>query len=237
MPIGVCLSLNPLNLKKNQDLVHRETGLRMPVISGLNRILRLVLVAAVVLVLAGCREIFTGKREARGVWFSRFEYAGRDPEKARHRITEVLEKARRARLNMVFFQVRGHGDAYYRSSLEPWAEPLSGRLGRDPGWDPLVYAVDEAHRLGLELHAWVNTFTAWRGKRPPPETVPPSPYLAHPEWLVCDREGRPMPLTEGYVYFSPGVPEARRHIIEVAREIVANYDVDGIHFDYLRYPE
>jgi len=190
----------------------------------------------------GCRdEVLTGKREARGVWMSRFEYSGQamrgDQEASKRSIRTVFEQARKARLNMVFFQVRGNGDAYYRSSLEPWAETLSGTLGQDPGWDPLEFAVREAHALGLELHVWVNTFPIWRGTRLPPEVTPRPVILSHPEWMVCDSAGVPMPLNEGYVNLSPGVPEARQHVFNVVAEIVERYDVDGIHFDYIRYPE
>ena len=192
---------------------------------------------------SGCRdEVFTGKREARGVWMSRFEYAGEqrraDPEASQRHIRAVFARARAARLNMVFFQVRGNGDAYYRSTLEPWAESLTGTLGPDPGWDPLAFALGEAHALGLELHVWINTFPIWRGMDLPPEEVVPRPIvLAHPDWLVCDSAGVPMSLSEHYVNLSPGVPDARQHILNVVAEIVEGYDIDGIHFDYIRYPE
>jgi uncharacterized lipoprotein YddW (UPF0748 family) len=185
----------------------------------------------------GCKEVLSGKAEGRGVWVSRYEYADANPAKAKARITEIFEQARRAKLNMVFFQIRGNGDAYYKSKYEPWAEPLTGELGKDPGWDPLEYAVGEAHRLGLELHAWINTFTVLHGTKPLIPTIPPSPYLVHPEWVVCDSHGAPMKPTDGYVFISPGIPAVRQYTINVALDIVNNYDVDGIHFDYIRYPE
>lgn len=189
------------------------------------------------LFVTSCREVYSGKREARGVWVSRFDYASADSNAAKAKITDIFAKARKARLNMVFFQVRGNGDAFYRSAYEPWAAALTGKLGADPGWDPLAYAVGEAHRHGLEFHAWVNTFPVWRGPEPPPETTPRSPYLAHPEWIVCDGEGRPMPPGNEYISFSPGIPAARQYIIGVVLDIVRHYDVDGIHFDYIRYPD
>ena len=195
------------------------------------------LILGTILALTGCNEVFTGKREARGVWFSRFEYADIDSTKSKARITEILERARSAKFNMIFFQVRGAGDAYYKSQYEPWAEALTGTLGKDPGWDPLEYAVREAHRLGLELHVWINTFTIWSGKKPPMESSPPSPYLVHPEWLVCGINGKPMPLNDHYVYISPGAPEARKYVVDVILDIVNKYDIDGVHFDYVRYPE
>ncbi len=195
------------------------------------------LIVLTIFALTGCKEVFTGKREARGVWISRFEYADVDSAKSKARITEIFERARTAKLNMIFFQVRGTGDAYYKSQFEPWAEPLTGTLGKDPGWDPLEYALHEAHRLGLELHVWINVFTIWSGKKPPVESSPRSVYLDHPEWLVCGADGKPMPLNEHYVNISPGVPEARSHVVKVALDIVNNYDIDGVHFDYVRYPE
>lgn len=191
--------------------------------------------------LAGCgRKIFTGKREARGVWMSRFEYANKDPEVSKQKIRTVFERARTARFNMVFFQVRGNGDAFYKSSYEPWAASLTDSLGKDPGWDPLEFAVGEAHRLGLEIHAWTNVFPYWRGPALPPSSEPPQPYRAHPEWIVCDKDGKPMsvnPPANDYIWASPGIPAVRQHVRNVVMDIVNHYDIDGIHFDYVRYPE
>lgn len=196
-----------------------------------------------VLHFGGCgRAVFTGKREARGVWMSRFEYATdrtrNNPEAGRALIRDVFERSRKARFNMVFFQVRGNGDAFYRSAYEPWSAMLTGTLGMDPGWDPLEFAVSEAHRLGLELHAWVNTFPIWRGTTPPPESSPRQMFLEHPGWVVCDSSGVPMEISANdYVWGSPGNPEVREHVLNVVRDIVERYDIDGVHFDYIRYPE
>ncbi len=191
--------------------------------------------------LVGCgREVFTGKREARGVWMSRFEYAGKDSNAAKAKIQSTFEKARKAKFNMIFFQVRGAGDAFYKSSFEPWSDMLSDSLGKDPGWDPLAFAISQAHRLGLELHCWINTFPLWHGTRPPQESIPRQPYLAHPDWIVCDISGKPMPITPGsgeYIWASPGIPAVQQHIINVALDIAEHYDIDGLHFDYVRYPE
>ncbi len=209
-------------------------SLRIPVV---------LLMAAASVLLTGCgRTVFTGKREARGVWMSRFEYATdrtrNNPEAGRQLIRSVFENARHARFNMVFFQVRGNADVFYRSDLEPWSAMLTGSLGRDPGCDPLAVAVEEAHRLGMELHVWINTFPIWRGTTVPPETVPRQIFLDHPEWIVCDSSGAPMKIERNdYVWGSPGNPALRSHVLDVVREIIGRYDVDGIHFDYVRYPE
>ena len=199
----------------------------------MNRFLTISILVVFTLLLFGCKEVFFGKREARGVWVSRYEYAGTNPAAAKERITEIFEQARKAKLNMVFFQIRGSGDAYYKSSYEPWAESLTGQLGKDPGWDPLEYAIGEAHRLGLELHAWINAFPVFRGTKPLPVTTPESAYLLHPEWIVCDEHGMPMKSSDGYVFISPGIPQAREYTLSVAMDIVNRYDIDGIHFDYI----
>lgn len=202
----------------------------------------LLLLAFVVLQFGCDHQVFTGKREARGVWMSRFELSADslrgNPAATQAHIRSVFERARSARLNMVFFQVRGNADALYSSRYEPWSSLLTGELGKDPGWDPLQFAVDEAHRLGLELHAWFNTFPVWRGPAVPRETTPRPIALDHPEWIVRDSAGVPMSLTQnGYVWGSPGNPALREHILNVVRDITERYDIDGIHFDYVRYPE
>ncbi|NOZ75217.1 MAG: family 10 glycosylhydrolase [FCB group bacterium] len=180
-------------------------------------------------------------RELRGVWLTRFEYSQysrtHDQDSIRTYIKTIIDSAADANFNVIFFQVRGSGDAYYRSDIEPWGPLLTGTFGEDPGWDPLAYALDLAHARGLELHAWLNTFPAWRGIDPPPETTPRSPYLVHPEWVVSDSAGQPMPLSEHYVSFSPAIPGVQDYIISVARDIVDRYNVDGLHFDYIRFPE
>jgi len=172
---------------------------------------------------------------------SRFDYTSslksQDPIVQKAHIRHVFEQARKARMNMIIFQVRGNADAFYRSHYEPWGASLTGTLGKDPGWDPLQYAIETAHELGLELHAWVNTFPAWRDKEPPTETTPRHPYLEHPDWIVCDSAAHPMKGGEGYITFSPGNPAVREHVQNVVMDIVRNYDIDGIHFDYIRYPE
>jgi len=180
-------------------------------------------------------------RELRGVWMSRFDYSQNlgttQKEVIQEYIRESFKTVKNANCNTVFFQVRGNGDVFFQSSYEPWSHLLTGTLGKDPDWDPLEYAVMAAHEVDLELHAWVNTFPCWRGTSDPIETSPTQPYVAHPDWVICDSNGVQMPKSDHYVSFSPGNPEARRHIKNVVLEICSKYDIDGIHFDYIRYPE
>ncbi|HPC36066.1 MAG TPA: family 10 glycosylhydrolase [Candidatus Marinimicrobia bacterium] len=180
-------------------------------------------------------------REMRGVWMSRFNYTepfpSHNPDSMKTYISDSFRQFKDANFNVIFFQVRGNADAFYSSRYEPWSDLLTGKLGQNPGWDPLAYAIEIAHQLGLELHAWINVFPAWRGTVPPTVSQPLHPYRTHPEWLICDRDGKKMPLSNDYVSFSPGIPAVHNHIIKVISDIVSRYDIDGIHFDYLRYPE
>jgi len=179
--------------------------------------------------------------EARGIWVTRWEWAQHanlnNPPAQQNRIAEIFDVIKQAKLNFVLFQIRGNADAFYRSPYEPWSKLLTGELGKDPGWDPLSFAIEQAHQRGLELHAWVNTFTVWSDTSPPPHTIPEHLFHAHPEWIICDKNGTPMPLNAHYINLSPGIPAARDFVHNVCLDIVRAYDIDGLHFDYIRYPE
>lgn len=169
--------------------------------------------------------------ELRGVWVTRWSYSSAAELEA------IVDEVDAANLNAIFFQVRGVGDAYYRSNVEPWASRLGGALGRDPGWDPLATILTAAHAKGIQVHAWINTFPAWSGTTPPAESTPRHALLAHPEWLAADRDGTPMPpASSGYQFFSPGNPDVRAHVADVVEDLATRYAVDGVHMDFIRYP-
>jgi len=181
-------------------------------------------------------------KEFRGVWISRFEWPSRDPVSCKQRILRHLDNIVQGNFNAVIFQVRGQGDTLYPSPYEPWS-PLIG--GADPGFDPLQFTLDEAHARELELHAYVNPYPVWHGANPPPHSTPEHPY-----WLYCqpdsepnlvcfDKSGqimKPSRDNDNYVYFSPGNPAVSAYIRKIVMDIVQRYDVDGIHFDRIRYP-
>ena len=199
-----------------------------------------ILLVGFSLFISGCKDKYNTKREFRGVWLSRFDFTRGDTnlEIMKNRISNAMKNIRASKMNVVIFQVRGNADAFYKSDYEPWSKMLTGNLGQDPGWDPLQYAIETAHSLGLEIHAWINTFPIWRANDSlPTESVPRHVLLEHPEWVVCDRNGNPMQPTEGYISASPGNPEVTQHVKNVVMDIVKKYDIDGIHFDYIRYPE
>jgi len=171
----------------------------------------------------GTRASF-GREPVRAVWVTRWDY------KNERDIAHVMDNCRRSGFNTVLFQVRGAGTAFYRSRLEPWADELGGR---DPGFDPLAVACREAHRRGMQLHAWANVIPGFRGKTPPDN--PRQLYRARPNWFWRDKFGRRQPLG-WYASLNPCYPEVRRYLTDVMREVVAGYPVDGLHLDYIRFP-
>lgn len=185
-------------------------------------------------------ERVEARAEARALWVNRWEY------RTEADIRRIMERAARARLNMVYFQVRGPSDAYYRSDLDPCSVRLCGRLGGTPTWDPLEVAVREAHSRGIQLHAWVNALSGWDSQKDDfcrllrrSEPGRPNHVLVdHPEWAMHTRGGRPMmcPNQQEYVYLSPAHSGVRTHLARVAADVVRRYRVDGIHLDRIRYP-
>lgn len=170
-------------------------------------------------------------REVRAVWVTRFGWTDADD------IRRIVNDAADAGFNVVLFQVRGAGDAFYRSNLEPWATRLGGALGKDPGWDPLQVALDAAHARGLELHAYMNAFTGWTGSQPPPASVAGAPahvLLAKPEWRETTQQGE-ITDDDNYQWLSPGIEAVRQWNAEVVRDLVTRYEVDGVHLDRIRY--
>lgn len=163
-------------------------------------------------------------RTIRAIWVTRWDY------KSPRDIVKIMKNCQKSGFNTVLFQVRGNGTVFYRSKIEPWADELGGR---DPGFDPLAVACREAHRRGLSLHAWVNVIPGWRGDKPP--TNPRQLYHTRPEWFWRDAKGRRQP-PGWYVSLNPCYPEVRAYLVSVMREIVANYPVDGLHMDYIRFP-
>ncbi|MEO5590636.1 MAG: family 10 glycosylhydrolase [Gemmatimonadaceae bacterium] len=178
--------------------------------------------------------------EARALWVTRFDY---DSEA---KIARIMEVAARAHFNIIYFQARAAGDAYYRSKIEPCAAILCGKLGGTPTYDPLEVAVREGHRRGLQVHAYLNALSARAAGiegqcKPMPEPDAGNPrhmLLDHPEWIMSERSGRrmPCPNSEEYVWVSPGYPEVRTRLASVAADIVRRYDVDGVHLDRIRFP-
>jgi uncharacterized lipoprotein YddW (UPF0748 family) len=165
-------------------------------------------------------------QEFRATWVITWEYisASSSVEQNKARIRKILDEHKAANMNAVVWQIRQAGTAYYNSSYEPWGSYAGGTY---PGFDPLQYALEEAHKRGLEFHAWFNVFASG-------STAPGAPASQHPEWICRDRDGNPMTSN---IALSPGLEEVRNYLKNVAMEVVRNYDIDGLHFDYVRWNE
>lgn len=173
------------------------------------------------------------KREMRGVWLTTvwgidWPSVTGTSQKVRQRqqdeLRALLDRCEAANLTSVFFQVRGMADVMYESRLEPWSAFVSGKRGLSPGWDPLKFAVEECHRRGLECYAWVNPFRWSAG----------TDYDSAPDrrWKECG-----WLLSYGkYTVFNPGLEAVREHIVDICREIISNYEIDGLVFDDYFYP-
>lgn len=138
---------------------------------------------------------------------------------------EILDNHKRANMTSVLWQVRRYGSVYYPSAIEPWG-PQAGF--QYPGYDPLAYAIEEAHARGLEFHAWFNTFESRN-------MYAGSPSEQHPEWICRDQSGIVMP--PDLAWLSPGLQDVREYLLNLAMEIVNNYDIDGLHLDFVRWNE
>lgn len=196
----------------------------------------------------------TYPEEARALWVNRFEWViSNNPAATRERIIQILDRAQGANFNIIYFQVRGEADSYYPSDLEPCTFRLCGTLGNGkPSWDPLAFAIQEAHARGIELHAWLNAVTGWSSPNnttnasycarlvPSAAGSPNHILIDHPEWLLVGSDGKvfdcPNSKAYEYAYVSPGIPAVRTHLARVAADIARRYQVDGIHLDRIRYP-
>lgn len=176
------------------------------------------------------------KREVRGVWITTLggldwpKTKASSPqgiEQQKQELTEMLDQLQACHINTIFLQTRVRGSVIYPSQIEPWDVALTGQYNRSPGYDPLAFAIEEAHQRGMELHAWVVTipcFKVAQAKRIGRKSL----AYTHPSWLRKHADT---------YYLDPGLPGVSGYIADICQEIAENYDVDGIHFDYIRYPE
>lgn len=172
------------------------------------------------------------RREFRGVWVATVanidwpSKPGLPADVQKKELRAILDRCVALNLNAVVFQVRPMCDALYRSDLEPWSGVLTGTTGRDPGYDPLEFAVTEAHNRGLELHAWFNPYRAWhpsaKGEVPDSHIIKRRPELAK-------EYGK-------YYWLNPTHPDVQEHSLAVVRDVVRRYDIDGVHLDDYFYP-
>ncbi len=150
---------------------------------------------------------------------------GTTPAEQQQSLRNIILRAKAMGMNAVIFQIASRGDAYYRSDRLPWASTLTGTIGRDPGWDPLQFAIDLCQANGMELHAWFNVFNIGTAT----VTEPGAPLhitQTNPEWTVS---------MDGSRWLDPAYPGARNWVMANLQELISKYDIDAIHFDFLRY--
>lgn len=191
--------------------------------------------AAVLLAIAALPMSSGVKREVRSVWMATvwaldWPSSTSSTTAQKNEMVKYLDVLQKNNFNAVYFQVRTMSDAFYKSSYEPWSSYLTGTRGKDPGWDPLAFVVEECHKRGMECHAWVNPYRFSTGSN----------------WsTVQDRALKSAGMLLAYTksdgktttILNPGLESVRKRIVDVCKEIISNYDVDGLVFDDYFYPE
>jgi len=197
----------------------------LDVVSGIIVSMRSQILIIVVLILSALTNTIeaSAKPELRGCWVSGWGDGFLTPEQA----DETIRLAKLANLNTIFVQVRKVGDAYYRSSFEPRATNISA----PDDYDPLAYIIEKAHAEGIKVHAWVNMFRVWTGSTPPSNQQHVA--LRFPGWISKRYDGN-INASDG-LFLDPGVPEVCDYTLNIVVDIVRNYNVDGVHLDYVRY--
>jgi uncharacterized lipoprotein YddW (UPF0748 family) len=173
-------------------------------------------------------------RELRGAWVATVgnidwpSQKGLTTAQQQAELLALLDRAVQLRLNAIFLQIRPSADAFYASPIEPWSEFLTGQMGRAPNpyYDPLEFAVREAHRRRLELHAWLNPYRAYA---PQAKSKPSANHVSmrQPNWVRS---------YGSYLWFDPGEKGVAEHLLNVVRDVVRRYDIDGVTLDDYFYP-
>lgn len=170
-----------------------------------------------------------GKRQFRGAWIQTVngQFEGMGTAAMQQTLTYQLDELQKDGVNAVIFQVRAECDALYPSRTEPWSRYLTGIQGQAPSpyWDPLQWMIDECHKRGMELHAWINPYRA--KTKSTTELARNHVAMQHPDWVFS---------YAGQYILNPALKETRDYIIKVVEDIVRRYDIDGLHMDDYFYP-
>ena len=169
------------------------------------------------------------KREFRGAWIQcvNGQWIGLGTQRMQQTLTHQLDELQRDGVNAIIFQVRAECDALYASPYDPWSRFLTGEQGKAPVpyWDPLAWMVQECHKRGMELHAWINPYRA---------KTKTTHQLANSH-VAIQHPDRVFPYDNQFI-LNPALPENREYICRVASDIVRRYDIDGFHIDDYFYP-
>lgn len=172
------------------------------------------------------------EKEMRAAWVSTvynldWPKTKNNASKQKQELAQLMDKLKGCGINTIVLQVRPESDALYKSSINPWSKYLTGTQGKDPGYDPLAFAVQEAHKRGMELHAWMNPYRVTSSGTDLNALVSSHPARKNPSWVI---------KYNGKMYYDPGNPAVVDYLVKTVKEVVDKYDVDGIHFDDYFYP-
>ncbi|MCY7692214.1 family 10 glycosylhydrolase [Bacillus altitudinis] len=172
-------------------------------------------------------------REMRAVWVASVynldwpSKKGLPADEQKQEFIQLLDDIKAMNMNAVIMQIKPTADAFYPSKFGPWSEYLTGTQGKDPGYDPLEFMIEEAHKRGLEFHAWFNPYRITMNHTDLNQLSADHPAKAHPDWTIA---------YGNQLYFNPGIPDAQDFIVDGIEEVVKNYDIDAVHMDDYFYP-
>lgn len=221
----------------NLNVIFVNFYTKVPPLNNENKMIRKLLFSLLtVSILSGAllsQQIYP-KREFRGAWVAtvaNIDWPSSRNASSGEQIAElvsIFDKLQQAGINAVMFQIRTECDAFYDSPFEPWSYWLTGKQGKAPSpyYDPLEFAVAEAHKRGMELHAWFNPYRAVKtiGDYPAADN---HVFKQHPEWLL---------QFSNYKMLDPGQPAVKDYVLKIVTDVISRYDIDGIHFDDYFYP-
>ncbi|MBG9914979.1 hypothetical protein ABD67_08600 [Bacillus sonorensis] len=172
-------------------------------------------------------------REFRAVWIATVtnidwpSQKGLTVEQQKEEYLKLLNDVTEMGMNAVVVQIKPTADAFYPSAYGPWSEYLTGVQGKDPGYDPLCFLLEEAHRRDLEFHAWFNPYRITMNHTDLNRLSADHPARKHPDWVVA---------YGSQLFYNPGIPKAQDFIVKGIEEVVKNYDIDAVHMDDYFYP-
>ena len=177
-------------------------------------------------------KVQASEKEMKAAWVSTvynldWPKTKNNASKQKQELTQLMDKLKGCGINTIVLQVRPESDALYKSSINPWSKYLTGTQGKAPGYDPLAFAIQEAHKRGMELHAWMNPYRVTSSGTDLNSLVSSHPARKNPSWVI---------KYNNKMYYDPGNPDVVDYLVKTVKEVVDKYDVDGIHFDDYFYP-
>ncbi|MEN8193145.1 MAG: family 10 glycosylhydrolase [Bacteroidota bacterium] len=198
----------------------------------------LIIILILYLVLTPLDKVAQSSRETRAVWIStnyRLDWPPPtfDEEEQKKSLLEIFDDIESKNLNTIYLQVRSNGTTLFQSSFEPFSPYITGKVDEFGSYDPLEFAVNEAHKRGLEIHAWINTMRCFNTSDISILENEKHVSTKYPHWVYKkDEENGSISL-----WLNPGIPEVRQYLIDVIDELVLDYEIDGVQLDFVRYPQ